>query len=211
MAAEMNVVPIVTGPFQQNCILVWSSRNRALVFDPGDDAEVILDVLTENRVEVEAYICTHGHADHITALAELHSRHPAPIAMHSADWAWAFGPRNRIEPYYSVPEKPDTETCLALEKDRDWHFADLYFQCIETPGHTPGSCCLLFPEDHIMIAGDTLFKGSCGRTDLPGGNPRQMKDSLNRLKQLPDDIRVYPGHGPDTTIGTERQTNFYLQ
>jgi glyoxylase-like metal-dependent hydrolase (beta-lactamase superfamily II) len=160
---------------------------------------------------VAGYICTHGHADHINALAELHSRHPAPVAMHSLDWEWAFDERNRIEPYYPVPERPHIEHVEPLDSARDWTIADLHFQCIETPGHTPGSCCLLFQDAGILISGDTLFKGSCGRTDLPGGSPRRLKESLNKLKQLPDDVRVYPGHGPDTTIGLERMTNFFMQ
>lgn len=207
----MNIVPVVTGPFQQNCFLVWKELPLGIVFDPGHDAEQLLEQLQQYGMEVAAYVCTHGHADHVTALAELYSTHPAPIAMHSSDWEWAFGQRNRIEPYYTVPARPDTDTYLQLEKKRDWEFAGMHFQCIETPGHTPGSCCILFPEEGILIAGDTLFKGSCGRTDLPGGDPGQMKNSLNKLKQLPDDIRVFPGHGPDTTIGIERQTNMYMQ
>jgi glyoxylase-like metal-dependent hydrolase (beta-lactamase superfamily II) len=207
----MNIVPLVTGPFQQNCYLVWKNPAETLIFDPGDDADLLQAALDEKSLTVSAYVCTHGHADHITALADLYSAHPAPVAMHSMDWNWAFGPRNRIEPYYSVPSRPETDTYLPLETKQDWQLAGLSFQCIETPGHTPGSCCLLFPDDGILIAGDTLFKGSCGRTDLPGGDPGKMKASLNKLKQLPDGIRVYPGHGSDTTIGVERLTNPYMQ
>ena len=158
-----------------------------------------------------AYVCTHGHADHINALAELHAARPAPVAMHSNDWAWAFSERNQIAPYYSVPQKPNIDGFLPLEESSEWAFGALRFQCIETPGHTPGSCCLLFTDAGILVAGDTLFKGSCGRTDLPGGDPRQLAASLNKLKQLPDDVRVFPGHGPSTTIGIERRTNFYMR
>ena len=207
----MNTVPIVTGPFQENCFLVWKDSLRALVIDPGHDTDVILDTLDVHGLEVAAYICTHGHADHISALAEMHDRRPAPIAIHSEDLAWAFGPRNQVEPYYPPPKEPQAAQYLPLERPDNWHFGDTSFQCIETPGHTPGSCCLLFPEDGILIAGDTLFRGSCGRTDLPGGNPTHLKESLDKLKQLPDEIRVFPGHGPDTTIGIERRTNPYMQ
>ena len=158
-----------------------------------------------------AYVCTHGHADHINALAELHAQHPAPVLMHSADWKWAFDSINQIEPYYPVPKTPEAGSFQALESSKEWTFADLHFQCLETPGHTPGSCCLLFPEGDILISGDTLFKGSCGRTDLPGGDPRMLRESLNKLKQLPVRIHVYPGHGADTTIGIERATNFFMK
>jgi glyoxylase-like metal-dependent hydrolase (beta-lactamase superfamily II) len=207
----MEIKAIPTGAFEEICHLVWGAGNQAIVFDPGHDSALILQALKANGLDVAAYVCTHGHADHINALAALHRQHPAPVAMHSNDLDWAFTAVNQIEPHYPVPQRPDVEEYLRLETAADWNFADLHFQCIQTPGHTPGSCCLLFPESGILIAGDTLFKGSCGRTDLPGGSPRQLKESLNKLKQLPGEIRVYPGHGPDTTIGIERQTNFFMQ
>jgi glyoxylase-like metal-dependent hydrolase (beta-lactamase superfamily II) len=207
----MNIIPIPTGPYQEMCYLVWDAGNKALVFDPGYDADHIAHALTEHRLEVVAYILTHTHYDHINALADLHDRFPAPIAVHSKDWDWAFSERNQGEPYYPVPRKPATADIRWLESSKDWTFAELHFQVLETPGHTPGGCCLLFPESNILIAGDTLFKGSCGRTDLPDGNPREMKESLKKLKQLPDEVRVFPGHGEDTTIGLERATNFFMQ
>ena len=207
----MKLTSIPTGPFQEICYIVWNETQQALVFDPGHDEERILQALEEHRLEVAAYVCTHGHADHIHALAPMHAARPAPIAMHSSDWEWAFGSLNQIAPYYSVPKRPDSDGFLPLESSTDWHLGNLHFQCMETPGHTPGSCCLLFSESSILIAGDTLFKGSCGRTDLPGGNPRRLKESLSKLKQLPDEIRVFPGHGPDTTIGIERATNAFMQ
>lgn len=207
----MNIESIPTGAFEQICYIVWNTENQAIVFDPGDDADGILQTLDANNLQVAAYVCTHAHADHINALAEIHRQRPAPIAIHSDDLKWAFDAINQIAPYYPVPQRPDVESYLLLETTADWNFADLHFQCIETPGHTPGSCCLLFPESGIMITGDTLFKGSCGRTDLPGGDARKLKESLSKLKQLPDEIRVYPGHGPDTTIGVERMTNFFMQ
>jgi glyoxylase-like metal-dependent hydrolase (beta-lactamase superfamily II) len=118
---------------------------------------------------------------------------------------------NTIGPCYPAPKRPAVDDFLRLESSMDWRFGKLHFQCLETPGHSPGSCCLLFPEDKILFTGDTLFKGSCGRTDLPGGDARQIKESLNKLKHLPDEIHVYPGHGPETTIGIERLTNFFMQ
>lgn len=207
----MNIEAIPTGPFLEICYIVWDESRKAIVFDPGTDAHAILLILEDLDLDVAAYVCTHTHADHINALADLHDKRPAPIAMHSKDLDWAFSDINRIEPHYPVPRKPDIDEFQRLETSRDWNFGGLDFQCLETPGHTPGGCCILFPEPGILIAGDTLFKGSCGRTDLAGGDPRQLKDSLNKLKQLPDNVRVYPGHGEDTTIGVERATNFFMQ
>jgi hydroxyacylglutathione hydrolase len=207
----MNIESIVTGAFEEVCYIVWNTSNRALVFDPGHDADLIFSVLKNHNLSVAAYICTHGHSDHINALAEMNEQLPAPIAMHSKDLEWAFEDANQIAPHYPVPKRPGGETFLLLESAKEWTFSDMTFQCMETPGHSPGSCCFLFAEDEIMIAGDTLFKGSCGRTDLPGGNAQELRESLNQLKQLPDETRVYPGHGPDTTIGSEKLTNFFMQ
>ncbi len=207
----MNIAVIPTGAYQENCSIVWTKENEALVFDPGYDAALILQTLEKHELHVVGYVCTHTHADHINALADLHQERPAPVAVHSKDLEWAFESFNTIDPYYPVPRQPAVADYLRLETSVDWTFGNLHFQCIETPGHTPGGCCLLFPESGILITGDTLFKGSCGRTDLPGGNPGQLKESLNKLKLLPDDVRVFPGHGDDTTIGIERTTNFYMQ
>ena len=207
----MNILPIPTGAYQEMCYIVWSAEKKALIFDPGHDADQILEALSEHDLEVAAYVCTHAHYDHINALADLHDKAPAPIAIHSKDLAWAFDERNQGAPHYPRPRKPNVETFEPLESAESWAFADLRFQRIETPGHTPGGCCLLFPESKVMITGDTLFKGSCGRTDLPGGDPRALKDSLNTLKKLPADIRIFPGHGDDSTIGVERATNFFMQ
>ena len=207
----MNIKAIPTGPLEEICYLVWGDEKQAMVFDPGYDADRIQGTLDEHRLGVAAYVCTHGHVDHISALAELHAKQPAPVVMHSSDLAWAFEPANQMEPLYPVPSRPEVDDFQLLDRTREWTFADLSCERIETPGHTPGSCCLLFPADGILIAGDTLFKGSCGRTDLPGGNPRHMKESLEMLKQLPDETRVYPGHGPETTIGVERATNYYMR
>ncbi|HEY5621612.1 MAG TPA: MBL fold metallo-hydrolase [Pontiella sp.] len=205
----MNIQSVFTGPFEESCYLVWDEAGKTVILDPGHDADEINRIIEQHGLAVAAYVCTHGHADHINALAELHALHPAPVAMHSNDLKWAFN--FGIEPYYPVPAKPGVDQFELLETAKDWTFSGLRLQCIHTPGHTPGSCCILFPEAGYLISGDTLFKGSCGRTDLPGGDPRALKNSLNKLKQLPDEIRVFPGHGPDTTIGIERATNFFMQ
>ena len=206
----MKIKRIITGSLQENCYLVWNEQQDTLVIDPGDDAKQIEAVIKKEQLNVRAYLCTHGHADHIGALADLQTTHPAPIAMHSSDLAWAFESVNQFPPYCSVPAKPADATFLNMEMLDEWCPEPFELQCIETPGHSPGSCCLFFPEARILITGDTLFHCSCGRTDLPGGNPKQLITSLERLTQLPAETRVYPGHGPDTTIGAECATNPYL-
>ncbi|WP_372796372.1 MBL fold metallo-hydrolase [Pontiella sp.] len=207
----MNIQAILTGAYMEMCYLVWGPAKKVLVFDPGADADSIYHAVEQNGLEIEAYVLTHTHYDHINALADLHDRAPAPIVVHSKDWAWAFDDRNSNAPHYPVPRKPSTDDIQWLESSKVWNLADLHFQVLETPGHTPGGCCLHFPKGGLLICGDTLFKGSCGRTDLPGGNPRQMKDSLKLLRQLPDETRIFPGHGQDSTIAHEKANNFFMK
>lgn len=206
----MNIETIVVGEFQVNCSVIWGEAKQALVVDPGSDAEVILNFLDEHNLEVAAYLLTHGHVDHVSAVAALCEARPAPVAIHPADGSWAFGEANEFVPYYGSPDRP-ARLERELEEGQTWEDADLTYSVIETPGHTPGGVCFLFPEDNALIVGDTLFAGSVGRTDLPGGNSRVLKESLKRLQKMDDNITVYPGHGPATTIGREKQTNFFMQ
>lgn len=207
----MKIDALPTGPFEEICYLVSNQAGQTIVFDPGFDGAELIHFIEEHGLNVVGYVCTHAHADHINALAELHKHSPAPIAIHPKDQAWAYSALNQINPYYPIPNEPEGAEYHALDESKTWKFGDIEFQCIETPGHTPGSCCILFPEAQILISGDTLFKGSCGRTDLPNGNARHLKESLNKLKELPESVQVYPGHGESTTIGFERATNFFMQ
>ncbi len=206
----MNIETLVVGELQVNCPIVWGEAKQALVIDPGGDAEAILDFLDQHDLDVAAYLLTHGHVDHVSAVAALYDARPAPIAIHPADGSWAFGEANEFVPYYGPPDRP-AEVERELEEGQTWEDGGLTYRVIETPGHTPGSVCFFFPESNALIVGDTLFAGSVGRTDLPGGNSRDLKESLKRLKTLDDNITVYPGHGPATTIGREKQVNFFMQ
>jgi glyoxylase-like metal-dependent hydrolase (beta-lactamase superfamily II) len=148
--------------------------------------------------------------DHISALAEVQSRFPAPVGLHTQDQSWAFTEVNQMPPFYGVPERPQSlerDFCSELE----WSDAGLDYRVIPTPGHTPGGVCFYFPEQGALFSGDTLFAGSVGRTDLPGGDSRILKESLDHLALLDEDTVVYPGHGPATRIGHEKRTNFFMQ
>ena len=205
---KIEIIPV--GPYAVNCSIVWEKNNQALVIDPGADIDLIENILEKNQLTVAAILLTHGHADHISGLKDFHLAHPVPIYLHAEDENWAFGPTNQIPPHYSVPEKPDV-SFVRPESSADWTIADLNFQCIETPGHTPGGVCYWFQAANLCITGDTLFKGSCGRTDLPGGDSRILSASLKKLAQLPPETRIIAGHGLDSTIGHENQTNFFMQ
>ena len=231
----MNIKIISVGPYQVNCAVVWGDAKQALVIDPGYDADLIQSCLETNEITVAAYLFTHGHADHIHALAELHATRPAPIYLHAEDERWAFGANNQIPPHYPVPTKPDGEI-LHPENSEHWKLLEQKFQglkvgstdrptipqsleknskpqlsCLETPGHTLGGVCYWFEEENVCFTGDTLFKGSCGRTDLPGGDGRVLAQSLKKLAKLPPETRIIAGHGDETTIEHELKTNFFLQ
>lgn len=203
----MNIEIISVGPFAVNCAIVWKSKENAVIIDPGCDADVIERCLVENDLTVAAYLFTHGHADHVSALAELHESRPAPVYMHPADQAWAFGEQNQILPHYDVPEKPVVDFL-----DPTKELLCYGFQTLETPGHTPGGVCYWLEGADVCFTGDTLFKGSCGRTDLPSGDARTLTASLKKLAEtLPPQTRIVAGHGEDSTMSQELATNFYLQ
>jgi glyoxylase-like metal-dependent hydrolase (beta-lactamase superfamily II) len=130
--------------------------------------------------------------------------------MHPLDAQWAFTEVNQFPPYYSVPDEPPEPPCLVADGDIRTDGLCRY-QVIATPGHSPGGVSFYFPDEGVLFSGDTLFQGSVGRTALPGGDPRALVRSLQRLEILPDATRVYPGHGPPTTIGIEKRTNFFMR
>lgn len=201
---------VIVGPFEVNCYILHNSAKQALVIDAGADAAKIARALDAGNLRVLAYLATHGHIDHISALAELTARHPAPIAMQSADLSWAFTPSNQLPPYYSAPEQPHV-TFRELSDGQQLQDGNFAYQVIGTPGHSPGGVCLFFPAGQILFSGDTLFQGTVGRTDLPGGDSRTLTRSLRRLTTLPPQTTVYPGHGTSTTIGDELRNNPFMQ
>lgn len=206
----MKIESLVVGEFQVNCYVVHGADRQALVIDPGADAARIVSFLRKRQLSVAAYLLTHGHVDHVSALADLHAALPAPVAMHSNDLKWAFSELNHMLPFYSAPRKP-ADLSRPLEDRQMWTDAGLTYSVLATPGHTPGSVCFYFPTEGAIFTGDTLFAGSVGRTDLPGGNARNLTDSLRKIKALPDTTMVYPGHGPDTDLGEEKQSNYFMR
>ncbi len=206
----MKVIPISVGTFQVNCYLAVSATQQALVIDPGDDAGIIAVTLRQNKLTVAAYLITHGHMDHVSGLAEMTRSFPAPVAIHPLDEAWAFSHLNQALPYYDSPERPKKIERL-LTDGQIFDDAGLHYEVLVTPGHSPGGVCFYFPSEKVIFTGDTLFMGTVGRTDLDGSDEKVMAKSLARLAKLPDDTVVYPGHGPQTTIGQEKRTNPFMQ
>ena len=205
----MEIKRLVVGWGQANCYLVYrQGHDEALIIDPGGDGARISAYLEELGLRGAAILCTHGHADHIGALGDLH--HQVPIYIHANDADYLTTPAKNLSQMFAAYD-PITEPAAdrLLSAGEEIEDAGLSVKVIHTPGHTPGSCCFQIGES--LFTGDTLFAGAVGRTDLPGGVPVDLINSLHKLMDLPDHIDVYPGHGPGTTIGRERQSNPYCR
>lgn len=206
----MIIKTLAVGPIQANCFILGCERTReAVVIDPGDDADRILLALAESNLKAKYLINTHGHFDHVGANRRMKYATGADILIHAADApmldhlpaaARAFG--------LHAEDSPPADRTLA---DGDTiTFGDITLTVIHTPGHSPGGISLL--TDKVLFAGDTLFYGSIGRTDFPGGDYDTLISSIKtKLFPLGDDVVVYTGHGPATTIGQERRINPFLQ
>lgn len=202
---------VVVAPLGVNCIILGCEKTgKALVVDPGGDPEKILAVVRSHKLEVSAIINTHGHFDHVGANSRIKLETDAPLMIHESD-APMLSRVAAVAAMYGMTGENSPQPDSMLEDGMTIKFGDCSVQVIHTPGHTPGGCCLYIEADKKLISGDTLFADGIGRTDLPGGSTKKLIASIkNRLFVLPDDTRVYPGHGPSTTIGHEKRHNPYL-
>ncbi len=205
----MIIRQLAVGPLQANCFIVGCERTRqAAVIDPGDEADRILLALADRGLTVTHILNTHGHFDHVGANRRLKQATGAPILIHALDApmlrllartaaAWGMAAEN----------SPDPDRLIA--EGETIPVGDLALQVIHTPGHTPGG--VSFYADGCLFVGDTLFAGSVGRTDFPGGDFDTLRRSIQgKLFRLPDEVRVFTGHGPETTIGEEKRTNPFV-
>jgi hydroxyacylglutathione hydrolase len=199
----MQVQAFTGGPIDALCYLVTDRQSgEALVIDaPGGIADEVIAQARALGARVVMIVATHGHFDHILDLAELKIRTGAPVSIHGADAAMIEQPTTAPFPL-PIDIAPVVPDRLLAEHD-SVTFGRVTFTVLSTPGHTPGSICLLSEDGSTLFTGDTLFAGGWGRTDLPGGDEDLLARSLARLGALPADTRVYPGHGPATTIGRE--------
>jgi hydroxyacylglutathione hydrolase len=204
------ILPV--GPLQCNCSIVGDeTSHEAMVIDPGDEIEDILARVQKHKLQVKHIVITHAHIDHVGGAMKLRAATGAPILLNQNDYAllkmldvqaaW-LGMKS--------PGKVDIDDSLGQADVVK--AGSLVANVMHTPGHTEGSICLYFPAEKKLIAGDTLFAGSIGRTDLPGGSFEKIMGSLHgQVLALPDETLVIPGHGPETTIGEERESNPFLQ
>ena len=196
----LNVDTLTLGLYQVNCYIVSQpGRKDCCIIDPGYEPETILDFLAEKDLTPAAILLTHGHFDHVGGVRTLAAEYPdCRIYLCSEDLM--MPPQMTAGPLcYNIVYREGSQMDLA----------GIHWSVIATPGHTPGSVCL-FAED-CMFSGDTLFRGSCGRTDLPCGSYSDLQDSLLRISRIPGDYRVFPGHGDSTTLAEEKQYNPFLR
>jgi glyoxylase-like metal-dependent hydrolase (beta-lactamase superfamily II) len=206
------VETVTNGPFVENCYLIAdTATQKAILIDPGDEAQRIEKKVKQLNIEVVEIVGTHGHIDHAGAVASLKRTLKAPYAIHPADRPW-LEHISESAAAFGLPPQEEPTVDRDLEHDQPLQVGQVQGRVIHTPGHSEGSCCLYFPAQKLLFVGDTLFAGSIGRTDLPGGSMSTLMRSIReRLLTLDDDIVVLSGHGPETTIGTERRTNPFLR
>jgi hydroxyacylglutathione hydrolase len=199
------------GPLHCNCTLLGDDdAAEAIVIDPGDEVSRIYRRITELGLKVKQILVTHAHIDHVGGALKLKHLTGAPILLNENDLP-LLKMMEAQAAWVGVPTPEVAAPDASLEDGMQVGLERYPARVLHTPGHTQGSVCLHFEPLKMVIAGDTLFAGSIGRTDLPGGNPRQIIDSIeSRLLVLPDETRVLPGHGPATTIGAERNSNPFL-
>ncbi len=195
----LNVHPLVLGAYQTNCYIFHDESSKTCcVVDPGYTPEVVEDKLEELGLTLEAILLTHGHFDHVGGVKQLAADTDCEVYLCAEDLA--------LPPQLTAGQLYHTKTYSDGDK---LHLAGVDITVLQTPGHTPGCVCLLV--ENTMFSGDTLFSGSCGRTDLPGGNWTTIRSSLARLAALEEDYWVLPGHGESTTLSSEKKYNPYMK
>lgn len=209
----MNIETLSLGALGTNCYII-SKNEKCLIVDPGGDAEIIIQYLTEHHLEPEAILLTHAHFDHIGAVDDLRKKYQLPVYLHENEKDWLQNPNlNRSTSFFGEHGAITTAAPDHLLKEGTLTIGSFTFDVKHTPGHSPGSVTFIFKDSKFIVSGDVLFHQGIGRTDLPGGSIEQLANSIVQvLYALPDDFEVFPGHGPSTFIGDEKDSNpFTLQ
>ena len=198
------------GPLQCNCTIIGDTEiHKGYVIDPGGDPELIMQSIAAMNLSIEGIFHTHAHFDHFLASAEIKEKTGASIHLHDSDrFLW-----DTLEmqcKYFNIEYKPTPAPDFKIEDGEEMKYCS--GTCIHTPGHTPGSVSFYFEKELLLVSGDTLFQGSVGRTDLPGGDFNQLKESIQKkIYSLDGQTIVIPGHGPNTSIGHEIESNLYIR
>ncbi len=205
----MEVTVMTVGPVCTNCYIVNQEGNTScVVIDPGDEAEKIADYIRRKGLKMEGVLLTHGHFDHITGVSKLVSLLGGKVYAYEEEKKLLEDPglNGSAMMGYEAALEPE----VLVKESQVISIAGLEFRVIYTPGHTKGSCCYYAEKEKVLFSGDTVFLESVGRTDFPTGNSRELLDSVrNKVLTLPDDVKIYPGHGPETTVAYETANNPY--
>lgn len=205
---EYKIMKLVVGELQENCFVLFDENKDAFVVDPGASSDIIIEAIEKNTLNIKYILLTHGHFDHVGAVAELKKKFNAPVYLHKNDKNFLENPKEVRESAFGIQIESANVDVFVKEGD-EIPFSDDYIKVIETPGHTIGSVCYLFKN--YLFAGDTLFNGSIGRTDFPESDHSLMIESLKVLKELNDEIYVLSGHGPESQMNYEKMSNPYLR
>jgi glyoxylase-like metal-dependent hydrolase (beta-lactamase superfamily II) len=213
MSTNLRLHTIVSEPFAENSYVVGvADRTEVVVVDPGFEPEMILQYLEEERLSIQAILNTHGHVDHIAGNRVVKHAFPnAPLIIGQGDVPMLTDAYENMSAQFGLPVTSPAADRTVREGDRI-EFAGLQFEVFEIPGHSPGHVVYLWRgQPYVVLGGDVIFRGSVGRTDLPGGSFELLRTGIEqKLWPLPDDTVVYPGHGPVTTIGNEKRTNPFV-
>lgn len=202
---------VIVGPFLVNCYLYWDTDSRkGVIIDPGADEEAIQFQIEQFDIDPRAILLTHGHGDHIAAVAPLKEKYDIPLYVGAGEEELLANPSANVSAFFDQPivsPAPD----VTLIDEQVITIDGLKFTVLATPGHTPAGVCYLVEEEGLLFCGDTLFAGSVGRTDFPGSSHVQLLESIRKkILCLPDSVVCLPGHGPKTTVGAERNNNPFL-
>jgi len=199
------------GPFQANTYVLSTEQGEGIVIDPGMEPQPLLEYI--RTLDIKAILLTHAHLDHIGGLEQVRELTQAPVYIHDLEAEWLYTPElngSANMPFLGGPIRCRPRD-KGLKDGEVLHLAGLTLQVIHTPGHSPGSVSFYLKDEGILISGDTLFAGSIGRTDFPGGDyPTIIRSIKEKLFTLPHETKVYPGHGPETTIGDEKRYNPFV-
>ena len=208
---SLSLTRLTVGPLMENCYLLADEANRtAVLIDPGDEAPRLLQALRDAGLTLDAIWLTHAHFDHIGAVADIKDVADVPVYLHPADEV-IYQNGSQAAQLWDIPFRQPKTPTQPLEANQVLTLGGAEVRCLFTPGHAPGHISFYLPSEGYVIAGDALFKGSIGRTDLPLGDQAQLLESIHtQLMTLPDDTVVYPGHGPETTVGAEKRSNPFL-